>query len=132
MVIEDVGYTEKKLKAIEEAKERAEELKKHKKLGDIFNEKARKLNIPYRIFITHGQYPHLFKIGTFLGFKNNSELNQIYWRKETDIYSFIDGLPLKVFNDIEKILNNIDIKFDINLKNGKIPNKYKILKELEK
>ncbi len=130
MTIEKIDYTSERIEEEENKKELEEKKERNLKLIELFNKKAKEMNSNYRIFIS-GKYPHLFLIKKLLIFKNQEELNQIYYSKDEDEFSFIDGLDEYTFKTIEPILNNIDIKFNIKLKSGEIPIKYKILENLE-
>ncbi len=132
MTIEEIEYTAERKEEKEKKDEKKEEREEYSKLIKEFNKKAEELNIPYKISFTSREYAHahLFSMQKFLWFKLPSQLNLIYYDKEENRFSFINGLDYKVFKNIEEILNKINIKFVIKLKDGKIPEKYKIVKEL--
>jgi len=139
MTIKEIGYTEKIMKNEERKKEERAERKKYGELVKEFNKKAKELKSPYKIKITY-KHPHLIKIVDrkllFWKYQEDKELNQlVYINRYTDndnYFVFFDGLDIKTFKEIEDILNSIDIKFEVKLKSGKIPTKYKIIEELGK
>ena len=132
MVIEDIGYTSQRISEKEKREKEEKERRIYLKLEETFNKEAKKRNSPYRI-LTRYICPHLYLIEKwfFNLFENKKELNQIYYHRETNQFSFIYGLDEKIFKAIEPILNNIDIKFDIELNTGEVPIKYKILENLK-
>ena len=139
MVIKNIDYTEERRKKEEKKEENSKEQKGYKKLSKEFNEKAKELNINYKIGMIY-KYPHLLRIKKrkllIWNWEEDEELNQIYhddgklW-KDGEYFSFINGLDSNVFKEIEGILNNINIEFEVKLKGGKIPAKYKILEDLK-
>lgn len=137
MTIEEIGYTEKRMKSGKRTKEKSEEQKRYRKLMKDFNKKAEELNSPYRILLSY-EHPHLNKIVKkkilFWEYEEKIELNQLVYLNwsNNNYFVFCDGLNIKTFKEIEDILNSIDIRFEVKLKSGKIPTKYKIIEELEK
>lgn len=137
MTIEKIGYIEKLKKSGENKEKKREELKHYVKLITEFNKKAEELNSPYRIRILYN-YPCLTLNKSFLFFKHYEDINTLFYRKKDgycyfkDCFVFYDGLDIKTFKEIEPILNDINIRFEVRLKDGKIPTKYKIIEELEK
>jgi len=132
MTIEKIDISIKRQGALEKEKEAEEERKIYEEMCKDFNQEAKKRNSSYRMLIAY-LYPHLYLIKRwfFNLFEERKELNQIHYNKNDYMFSFINGLDEKVFKDIEPILNNIDTKFEIFLKSGEVPTKYKILKSLQ-
>lgn len=134
MTIKDIDYTNDRIRKKEKKEENIKEQKVYQELIKKFNKKAKELDSPYRVNIKHN-YPHLTKIINnkilFWNYKEMEEITQIIYLNNENYFVFYGGLSFKIFNDIEKILNNIDIKFEVKLKSGKIPAKYKILEELK-
>ncbi len=137
MTIKELGYTEERIGKEEIKKDERAERKKYGELIKEFNKKAKELKSPYKIGLMYG-HPHLIKIIDkkllFWEYQEERELNQlvhINWGNN-DYFVFCDGLNIKTFKEIEDILNSINIKFEVKLKSGKIPTKYKIIEELEK
>lgn len=131
MTIEEIEISGERQEALRKEKEKVKEGKKYEGVCKEFNQEAKKRNSPYRILITC-LYPHLCLIERwfFNLFEYRKELNQMYYDKDENKFSFIDGLDNDVFKAIEPILNEIEIKFDVKLKNGEVPTKYKILQNL--
>lgn len=129
MTIENIDYTTERKEAKRNKDEKTNEQIVYQKLITSFNKKAKEINSPYRILISY-EYPHLYLIKKWLIFEDKEKINQIYYSKEKNTFSFIYGLDEKTFKAIEIILNKLEIKFDIELKSGKIPTKYKIIKNL--
>ena len=129
MTIEKIEYTSERIKEKRKKKEENQKEKTDLKLIESFNKKAKEISSPYRIFNSMG-FLHLFLLKKWFIFEYKEELNQIYYSKSEDEFSFIRGLDEHRFRAIEPILNNIDVKFKVELKSGKIPTKYKIIDNL--
>lgn len=135
MTIKNIDYTNDRIREKEEKEEKKEDSKEQKAYQELikkFNEKANKLKILYKIGLQY-KHPHLYKIKKhkflFWNWEEEEEMAHIIYLE--DYFVFYDGLSSKTFREIEEILNNIDIKFEVKLKSGKIPAKYKILEELK-
>ncbi len=135
MTIDKIGYTEKRIKRKEGENTKKEERKRYKKLLNEFNKKAEELKSPYCIRLLYN-YPHLSKVVNrklfFWSYKEILEITQLVYIDGGNYFVFSGGLDFKTFKDVEEILNNISIKFEVKLKSGTIPVKYKILEELGK
>ena len=130
MVIDNVDITEKRKEEIEEEKEKTKSLNRCKEMAEEFNREANKIGSPYKVKMM-SIYPHLYKHLRSWIFEKEVEIKQIFYYKEKDRFSFIGGVSLNLFKEIEPILNSIKSNFEIELGDGEVPNKYKILKELK-
>lgn len=127
-------------KAKAKIKERASRLKAIQILENDFNMISKHLNLPFYIHYVQytkdgNVYPHLYMIKTykflFMKFREKLELKQMFWHEKENIWSFCNGLPIEIFKSIEPVLNKCASKFKIEINDGEVPNKYKILKELD-
>ncbi len=84
-----------------------------KKLIEEFNEEAKKQKSKYFIKINY-LYPHLTK-NIFFGFWEDVSI-QIYYNEVSDEFSFIKGICKETFDEVKNILENIPIKFEIELR----------------
>ena len=137
MVIDKVELTdERKEKLSEDGKAKSEE-ERYEELMEDFNKEAIKIKSPYRLVIER-KYPKLISSTRGFIFSKTIEYTDIFFReKDTfnkkEYFYFYNGLDLNVFKDIEEILNKLDgYNFNIELKSGEVPTRYKIIEELEK
>ncbi len=136
MVIEDIRLDTERLRSKEEKKKEEKAKKKYTELIKDFNSEAEKINCCFRIRF-YGKYPSLYTRKKSFIFTDEKEYNTIFyyddWGMENnkEIFTFYSGLDCNVFKIIEPILNKIEQKFEIRLKNGEVPAKYGIIQELE-
>ena len=139
MTIKEVTENINRITDGENMKKYKEDHQKLKEMADVFNKEAIETNCNYRIYINvhdNGQAFALLnriKKFKFLCFKwtEVEKINQIYM-SDSYVFSFCgDGLKLREFADIEKVINKIPFEFVIEIKDGKVPVKYEIIKQLE-
>ena len=101
-----------------------------------FNKETNERKIKYKIDFSSENHAHLYKMSfkkKFFGSSAfNEEIELIYYDKREDNFSFCNDISAEVFNDIKQVLEAIPFKFKIEIKDGKIPSEYGMLKELEK
>jgi len=139
MTIKEVTENTDRRMFAEHKKRYKKEHKKLKEMTDAFNKEAKETNCDYRISITvhkDGQaFAQLDRIKKckFLWSRwiEAERINQIYV-SDSSVFSFCDhGIKIKEFRDIEKVINKIPFEFEVEIKDGKVPDKYQILKSLE-
>lgn len=135
MVVEEIRIDreieERKKREVQRNKEEAFEFKKTINMCKQFNKEAVKQNSNYRMSIRH-KYAHLIKKEKILRFFNNEIiLKQMFYHKDKDTFKFIHSLTSAQFNDIQSIIEKIPIKFQIELLDGEVPAKYRIIEGLE-
>ena len=136
MTIEEIDVDEELRKKNEENEKEKLEKGRYIKLIKEFNKEAEKISCPFRIrFKSYGGFPSLFRVKKWWIFDIGDEYNTIFHFEnhhgnKKNIFTFSEGLDYKIFKAIEPILNEINSKFYIKLKNGEVPTKYKILENL--
>jgi len=139
MTINKVTESSERIMDSKIRKKYKEDHQKLKEMTNAFNKEAIETNCDYRIYISIHEKGQAFatlnriKKLEFLCFKwtEVEKINQIYM-SDSHVFSFCgDGLKLREFGYIEKIINKIPFEFDIQIEDGKVPIKYEILKSLE-